>query len=376
MKKTIISIITAAGILAVSFIGSVILGNQKAPMKHGHYDENGSRQVKSRVVWNEDMQVNIPVTGRVNANDRFEIYTEVTGILLETSIPFKEGNHVKKGDILLKIDDREARLNLLAQKSSLLNSITQLLPDLKLDFPAGFSRWETYLAAFSLDESLRELPEPVSEKEKYFIAARGIYNSFYTIRSQEVRLEKYTIRAPYDGVITQANITPGTLVRAGQSLGSFISTEAFEVEAALSLSELDFVSVGNPAYFRSSDISGEWSGKIIRISEQIDPGTQTVKVFLLINENHLKSGMYLTGYIRSNMITQVVEIPRDLITDDSTVFVIRDGILQSHPVTVVKRMEKSMLVSGIEDGSVILDEIIVGAMEGMRVKAAAAGDQG
>ncbi|NQU68584.1 MAG: HlyD family efflux transporter periplasmic adaptor subunit [Candidatus Marinimicrobia bacterium] len=374
MKKTLISLIVAAAILLFSFLGSNVLGSQKESMKRMHHGDDDIRQVRSLEVNNQDMQVDIPVTGRVDAIDRFEIFAEVTGTLMESPVPFKEGNHFKKGDILLKIDDREARLNLQAQKSNLLNSITQLLPDLKLDFPASYANWESYLKTFDLDRPLRELPANVSDKEKYFVAARGIYNSFYSIRSLEVRLEKYTIRAPYEGVITQSNITVGTLVRIGQNLGTFISTEAFEIEVALSPVELDFVSVGNHAHFLSSDISGKWSGKVTRISEQIDAGTQTIKVFIIITEDHLKSGMYLTGYIQSNSIKNVMELPRNLITDDRTVFVIQEDTLKSVSVQIVKRMEKSMLVTGLTDGTILLNEIIVSAIDGMKVTTSTQGD--
>ncbi len=369
MKKTIVSLIAAGAILIFSFLGSYILGNQKESIKRMPHGDNDVRRVQSMVAQKQDLKVDIPVTGRVNAIDQFEIFAEVTGILMESPVPFKEGNHVRKGGILLNIDDREARLNVQALKSNLLNSITQLLPDLKLDFPESFSNWESYLRGFDLNQPLRELPQPVSEKEKYFVAARGIYNSFFSIRSQEVRLEKYVIRAPYDGVITRTNITVGTLVRIGQNLGTFINTEAFEVEVALSPIELDFVSVSNPAHFRSSDISGEWTGKITRISEQIDAGTQTVKVFIIINENHLKSGMYLTGNIRSNIIKNVIKLPRNLISEEGSVFSIRNGALQKLPVKIIKRMEKSMLVTGIDNGTELLNEIIVGAREGMKVEA-------
>ena len=40
----------------------------------------------------------------------------------------------------------------------------------------------------------------------------------------EATLDKYTIKAPFNVVVTQSNINPGTLVRNGQKLGEFINT--------------------------------------------------------------------------------------------------------------------------------------------------------
>lgn len=54
--------------------------------------------------------------GTLVAFDKIQIFSEVSGILEETSRPFKEGSFFKKGDILARINEDEARYNLNAQK--------------------------------------------------------------------------------------------------------------------------------------------------------------------------------------------------------------------------------------------------------------------
>jgi len=362
-----LSILSAVFILVVAVLGSKLLMSQKEPMKRMGSHGKKERMVNSRIVQNDNISVQIPITGRVRSVDYYDIYAEVSGTLMNEFQSFKEGTRFSKGDIILQIDDREARYNLMAQKSSLLNVVTQLLPDLKIDFPYSYPNWEAFLKSFELNKPLGILPEPVSEKEKYFIALRNIYSMYYTVQSLEVRLEKYTIRAPYDGMVTQADITSGTLVRIGQKLGSYINNDAFELEVTLSMDELAIISTGNMAVLKSSDIPGNWTAEIIRINEQIDTSTQTVKIFLRIHQDSLIDGMYLNGFIQSNIINNVIEVPRKLITDAETVFIIESSELLAVPVDVIKEMENTSLISGLSNGTELLDEIIVGAKNGMSV---------
>ncbi|NOZ08292.1 MAG: HlyD family efflux transporter periplasmic adaptor subunit, partial [FCB group bacterium] len=353
MKKRNLSIGIAMVILIVSVMISNFMGSQKPVMKKHEGPEISERQVHVLKSNNQNLTIAIPITGKVTAVDHYEIFAEVGGTLLQTSADFREGVHFKKGDILLQIDDREFNLNLLAQKSTFLNAVTQLLPDLNLDFPESLNNWEAYLQEFQLDEPLRELPKPVNDKEDYFLAMRNIYNLYYSIKSSEVRLEKYSIRAPYDGVLTGALVTPGTLVRTGQKLGSYMSTESFEVEAAVSMADIGLISPGNPVTMFSGDISGDWVGKVLRISEQIDPSTQTVKIFIGLSGEDLLDGMYLTGNVTSDTLHNVFELPRDLLVGNDRVFAIVQNKLTLTPVTVIKSFNDTVIVSDLADNTLL-----------------------
>ncbi len=367
MKKRNLSILIAIIILIGSLMLSMFLGSQNAPMKKNDAPRNAKKPVRAVMVHNSNQIVDIPVTGKVAALDHFDIFAEVGGMILISQKPFKEGVHFHKDDILVQIDDQEFQLNLLAQKITFLNTVTQLLPDLKLDFPESLKDWEDYLKALQLDQPLPELPQPVSEKEKYFLAMRNIYNAYYSIKSAEVRLGKYTIRAPYTGVLTNVNVTPGTIVSAGQGLGSYMSTEAFEFEAAVSLEDLMLLSEGNAVRLQSGDIPGTWQGKITRISEHLDPATQTVKIFVRVSTKHLKDGMYLNGFISSDTLHNVFNINRDLLVGDDKVYAIEQDRLVLKPVTVIKSLDDRLLISGLPDGTALLDEVIVGVKENMEV---------
>lgn len=318
----------------------------------------------------ESVPTTLEVQGELVAFDKIDIFSEVTGSLLSTSRPFKVGTYFPNGSVLIKIDDSEARLALLAQKSSLLNAITQLMPDLKIDYPESFSQWETYLDGFDPEAGITPLPKPLNDQEKFFIASRNLYTQYYNIKSQEERLSKYTIKAPFGGVITQTSINSGAVVRAGQKLGELMNTGNYELQATVSLSDLKYIQPGNTVTLSSGDVEGEWAGRIKRINNQVDPGTQTVKVFISVNGKGLREGMYLRGDIAASQIENAVRIPRDLLIGQESVYLVRDGVLELMPVQVVKITPEHAIVRGLSDGAPLLDEVFPNAFDGMKVNLA------
>jgi multidrug efflux pump subunit AcrA (membrane-fusion protein) len=318
-------------------------------------------------VENGDILTTVTITGPLRALDRIDVYAEVSGILLPTSTPFRPGNRFAKGEPLIRIDDSVYRNNVLAQKSGLLNQLTLLLPDLSIDFPESAERWETYLAGFDLEKPLAPLPSAGSDKERYYVAARNIYNQFYTIKSMEATLAKYRIRAPYDGVVTASEINPGTLVRQGQKLGEFTSTDTYEMEAFADLDEVGLLEVEMPAILTSDDLPGTFQGRVNRINETIDQHTQLVAVYITTTDQRLRNGLYMTAAIESVPIYAAVRLPRSALVGDDRVWVIRDSTLALKDIEIAAVEDGHVIVRGLADGAAVVLDPPDEAVEGMKI---------
>jgi RND family efflux transporter MFP subunit len=249
-----------------------------------------------------------------------------------------------------------------------LNLVTQILPDIKIDYKESAGDWLAYVENFDLESPLPPLPQPRNVQEKFFFASRNVYNYYYTIKSQEARLEKYVIRAPFSGIVTESAINPGTLVRTGQKLGELINTQSYEMEISVSLRDAGFVQIGDIVTLASVDVAGEWKGRVVRISDKIDPNTQTLKAFLLVSGKGLKEGMYLSGQLNTRRVSNAVEIPRKLLINEGEIYVVSDSVLALHSVEVVRFNEETAIITGLTDGVEIVDELLVGAYRGMKVK--------
>lgn len=366
LRKTLISIGVAIAFLLLAGTIASRISASKEPIPRV---ESGpkAKTVKGRKVANTASGSVVEITGRLAAREKIDVYSEVGGILKSESSRFREGNFFQKGSPLIVIDDQEQRLTLLAQKSSLMNQITLMLPDMKTDFPASFPNWESYLASFDPNKSLPPFPEAGSDQEKYYLSARNLYNLYYSIKSQETRLAKYVIPAPFNGKVSESQITEGTLVRVGQKLGAFFNPASYELEAAVNLEDLEFMRIGDNVELYSNDVEGKWKGVVRRISDVIDPNTQTASVFISTSGKELKEGMYLNAKVKGRQLENVVEIARNLLEDGNQIFVIDNGLLKLFPVNPVKFSSDIVLVRGIPDGTEILDETVIGAYEGMSV---------
>jgi len=362
-------IIAVAGVLIIAgsfFLSGALSNGKKSPKRKAEKKE--ARSVRVIEFKNRSMQANLEVSGQIIAGGKVEIFSEVGGKLLNTGKIFKEGVRFAKGEVIAKIDNEQSRYNLLAQKSALQNTMTQMMPDLKLDFPEAYQKWENYLSNFNVNSPIQVFPEPESEKEKYYVVTKGIYNQYYTIKSQEEMLQKYFIYAPFSGTVTQSSIYPGTVIRVGQKMGEMMSTFNYELDASVSLKDIDYVGIGDRVMLSSEDINGNWEGRIVRISDKIDESTQTVKVFISVSGNRLREGMFLKGEIQIQQVENAFAIPRSLLIDEQYVFLIENNKLKKKPVEIARFNGETAFIKGLKNGQKVLNETLPNAYEGMPIK--------
>ena len=366
MRKIITIIFGVVLIAGALYIANTLAKNKK---RRPVVDNKIVQTVFVETVKNSDIPVKVVESGRLVAKDRMELYAEVTGVMETTVKEFKPGATYRKGEIMLKIRSADFFANLQSQKSNLLNLITSILPDLRLDYPDAYPKWDAYVRDFDIRRPTPPLPETTSEKEKFFITGRNIYTTYYNVKNSEIIYDKYTLRAPYQGILTSALVTPGTLVRQGQKLGEFIDPSVFELEVSVNKSMIPALSIGQKVQIRDTESSeAEWSGRIIRINGKVDQTTQTVQVFIMVSGAGLKEGMYLEATISGNEKKNAFEINRSLLVDESKVYIVKDSVLQLVQIVPLHFNQKSVIVSGLNDGEAVISQIVPGAYDGMEVQ--------
>ena len=321
-------------------------------------------------VLNTEIPIIVKANGNLVASRKIELYSEVQGIFTETKRPFKAGQYYKKGELLMDIDSREFYTSLLAQRSTLYDLITSMMPDLKFDYPDAFGRWEKYLKEFDLNENLKPLPEPQTDKEKYFVNGRQVVTTYYNIQNLEERYSKFKITAPFDGIITESLVNPGTLIRSGQKLGEFVSMTDFELEVDVNQEYLNILKVGEPVSL--TDLAGEkeWKGTVRRVNGRLDQTTQTVKVYIGVRGNNLIEGMYMEARIAAISEKNAIEIPRNLLINESEIFTVENDKLVVKKIEPVYYTNTTAVIKGLPDGTKMVSRPVAGAYNGMPVKIA------
>ncbi len=355
--------------LLIVVVGAIAFGyisNMKQPPKQAVKKERVLAPYF--VIKNGELPLTVEGSGQVRAKDRIDLFSEVNGVLLSQKKDFRTGMEFDKGEVLCRIDATEQQANLFAQRSEYQNLITALMPDIKLEFPEEVVKWQNYLNSISIKNPIPEVPAILTEKEKYFITGRKVFSSYYNLKNLEARLDKYTLTAPFRGVVTESLINPGALVRSGQKLGSFSNLGVFEIEVAIPAVDAQYIQVGDQADLHLSGQSSSWTGKVIRINPAIDLNTQTVAVFIESSDKGLREGMFPTAAIACGNIENVAEVPRNLLINNQWIYYIdRDSTLQKVETKPIRFEEETVITNQLSDGMKIVAKNIPGAFIGMKV---------
>jgi multidrug efflux pump subunit AcrA (membrane-fusion protein) len=365
MKRQVTIVLGVLVILAGVGVNKYLSSKAKPPKRN---PQGGKPTVLVQKVQNGFVKNTIPVTGKLVAKNRVELFAEVQGSVLNSGKTFKEGVSFSNGSRMLKLDSTEFHLSLLSAKSNFLNSLIQLTPDIKYDFREELDRWNVFINSVNIEQPFPALPKSKNKKFLNFLISRSIPNQYYTIKSQEEKLSKFNLIAPFSGTLIEGNLQPGSMVRVGQKLGTFIQGGEYELEVSVSMNDGSLIKIGDSVLLQSEDIPGNWYGKVVRISVHIDQSTQTLKVYVNVSSKKLKEGMYLTGSIYSGGFENAVSIPRNILIGTNQVYLLKDTVLQLHEIKVLSIGENQAVIEGLSDGSKILGQVYSAAYNGMIVK--------
>jgi len=365
MRKIILYALGVLLLVGAIFGAKLIIDSKEVP-KSG--PKKTVKTVFVDTVHNSTVPILIPTNGNLVAKRRVELFAEVQGVFTYSAKPFRAGQTYRKGQSLIRIDASEYKATVQSAKSDLYNQITAIMPDLRLDYPEVYPKWQEYLNNFDLKQSVPALPDYDSDKERFFINGRGINTAYYNVKNLEERLIKYRINAPYDGVLIEASVTEGTLIRSGQMLGEFIDPTVFELQVAIAKDYADLLEKGESVTLMNNKETKTYEGKVSRINASIDQATQTVSVFIEVEDPTLKEGMYLKASVEAKTVDNAVSIDRSLVNDNNEIFVVKDTILNTLKVKPIYFSDKKAVVKGIPDGELMLAKQVSGAYSGMLVK--------
>lgn len=365
MRQTL-QIVIGIIILGLAALGAYFIIKSKNEPKP--VVEKVIKTVFTDTVQNSTVPITIPANGNLVAKHRLELYSEVQGVFQGSAHDFKAGERYRQGETLIRMDASEYYASVQSSKSNLYNLITAIMPDLRLDYPEAFPEWQTYLDNFKMENSVAEFPNTSDEKVNYFISGRGILTAYYNVKNLEQRLSKYSIRAPFNGIITEALVTQGTLIRSGQKLGEFIDTSVFELELSIAKKFSDLLKIGEKVDLKTLEGGETYMGEVTRVNGRIDQTTQTIKVFVEVDGDDLKEGMYLEAQVEAREEPNALKISRKLLVDQKDIFIVKDSVLDIIEVDPVYFSSEDVVVKGVPDGTVILSKPLTGAYAGMLVK--------
>jgi multidrug efflux pump subunit AcrA (membrane-fusion protein) len=377
IRKIIIIIILflLSGLLfivgSISYESGVSYGESNAEEIRASKIKNVSAVVSSKfanvqVVLNKTYPVIVSGSGRVMAGTMINISSEVQG-LLNSPISLKKGTSFKKGDLIFKIRDTDAKLSLAARKSNYLSQWTSVLPDLATDHSKQYDKWYNFFNSITVDQPLEEFPNFTTSKEKNFIISRKLLAEYLNIKSDEYRLTKYFQVAPFSGSIVEAYIDQGAIVNPGSPVIQIIRDDELEIEIPLAVKYMQKIKIGSSVTLIENE--NEFMGKVVRVGNFINANTQSVPVYIKpINKLPLYYGMYVKAKLELNALELVCKIPRTAIFGENKIYTVdMDSTIHSTKINIRSSDERNYYVDNLKDSIIYLPQPIVNSKESLKI---------
>ena len=380
IRKTLIIIVS---IIILLFFGLVSSISYNAGMSYGVDNAETIRASKAKAeqtheqlvksvlvkkITNSQIKNEINSSGRVVSLNNITISSEVQGRLIGVNT-FKKGTEIKRGDVVFSVKNTDLKHLIDAKKSRFMSLVSSNLADIKLDYNTEYSKWEIFFNAINIENNLPDFPEMISAKEKNYIISRSILAEYLSIKSDEEKLSKYTVYAPFDGIITKSYSDVGGNVNPGTPVIDFIRKGKMEIELTVNTSEINFINIGDKVNFIEN--GNTYNGKVIRKGNFVNPSTQNISVFTSINveKNSLYNGMYVSATIITKGIENVCKLPRRSIFKKNKVFIInKNNELKIKEVNIISYQGDDVIVENLSNNTLIVIEPLVNIKEGTIVK--------
>ena len=348
--------------------------------------------VVSAKVINRDVPIDIQAVGTMEASSSVTVKSQVTGELMQ--VFFREGDFVKKGDELFKIDSRtyEAQLN-QAQASQAKDeaALSQMEANLARDLAqekyaqSEASRYLSLLEKHLVSKEQAEQSSASAEAAAATVRAdqaavqsarASIEATKAAIANANVMLSYASIRSPLGGRTGSLAIQQGNLVGPNTDLITINQVEPIYVGFSIPQNQLSSVKKGQTVTVTEQDISSSSEeGKLFFIDNAIDAttGTILVKAALPNRDHKLWPGEFVRVSLRLGIKSGALIIPGQAVQsgqEGAFVFVIKpDQTVESRPVVPGMRVNGEIVIEkGLASGEMIVTEGQLRLTTGSRVQ--------
>jgi membrane fusion protein (multidrug efflux system) len=288
--------------------------------------------------------------GTAYANEAVTITAKITGIV--TSVNFDEGQMAKKGDVLVELDDREARASLAQSEAELRNA--KLLLE-------------------RAQQLIKSQNVPQARVDELLAGAQGSQSKVDAARA---RLSDLRIVAPFDGRLGLRRISVGALLTQNTMVTTLDDTSIIKLDFSVPETMLSKLAVGREITTRNDVYPDQrFTGVVRTIDSRVDPVSRSVQVRAELpnRENRIKPGMLLTVELPVAERPHAMTIAESaLVPEGSEQYVYRvvDGRAVKTAVKLGSRTGgHAEILSGLSES----DAVIVGGVQkvrnGTRVKA-------
>ena len=319
----------------------------------------------------KDFQVDIESYGIISPRTQSFLVSSVNGQITEISDKLREGSFFQKGDVLLKIDDRDYLADVKIAEADLADAQQALAEELALSEQA-LKDWKN----LGNDTEPNDLVLRKPQQE----AARARLNSARaSLTKAKLSLERTEIIAPYDGRVLEKLVDLGQVTNVNTQVAEVYATDYFEVRLPIRTADLKYLDL--PKTFSNGQTTESeaqtyvfssltespipWTGRLVRTESAIDNDARQLHVVAQIDKpfafdiperQPLKIGEYVNAEIQGKVVNDAIVIPTESIYQNSYVYIIDEGVIKRQKISISWQNDESTIIaSGLDNG----DRVVV-----------------
>ncbi|HEX6789878.1 MAG TPA: efflux RND transporter periplasmic adaptor subunit [Candidatus Krumholzibacteria bacterium] len=311
------------------------------PKKERSITVNASAAVRA------DLIKPVVAEGKIRARHSAEIHAEIAQRIVRVAA--EEGQRIRRGQLIVKLDDREYEMAAEEARSTYLRSLSALtIEDADIDTAmvtqakemrdqlTDLERLEKAGKITREDRLAKEIALDVQAlKEGKFrgeiAAARsGVAIARASLERARLNLERTEIRAPFDGVITGLTLSPGQQVMVNQAICTLVDNVNIEAEVGVLEADVGKIASGGAAILAVPALGDTFDVKVDVVSPQFNRETRTCQVLMRLknDDGRLRPGMFTRALIAGERFPQRLLVPREaILTRDGRplLFKVEDG---------------------------------------------------
>jgi len=322
------------------------------------------------------VRLKVHAQGSVTPRTETSLTGEVAGQIIEVFPQFVSGGFFKRGDVLVKIDDRTYRAEVKRSQAAVAAAETLITR-------------EQGLSDYALQDWRRLNPDKEAtdlalRKPQLAEARANLQSALADLERKEGDLERTVVRAPYDGMIRQKLADVGQFVGAGTQLAVIFASDVAEIRLPLPDKDLPFVELkAQPPVEVTANIGGTdyyWRGKIVRTEGVFDEQSRVLYVVAQIADPYnqdgeswaypLRIGTFVGANIEGLRADNLVVLPRSALRRDNRVWTIdSNNRLVPKTVSVLRTDASSVYInSGLEDNELVCLTLLENPLPGTVVR--------
>ncbi len=316
-----------------------------------------------------ELRLAISITGTLAPHNWTTVKAKVAGEL--KTILVREGESVKSGQVLARIDTQDAQARLDEKTADLEAARAQLA-----------------LADKNRANNLALLKQNFISQNAFDNVSSNYQVSDARLRAIEAQvavakkaLADTVVTAPQAGIISQRHAQAGEKLPIDGKILTLVDLSEMEVEAAVPAGDIPSIRVGQEVSFHVEGFGGrDFLGRIDRINPATQTGSRSILVYAMLpnRDGALKGGMFARGSVTLSRVAQALVVPFSAVQEASgkaQVFAIVGGRLELRQVKLGLRNEDEGLVqilAGLDPQSTIVRANLGTLKPGTQVKVVAA----